>query len=195
MNPTANTGSNPIEPTVRALGQLSPSSQNAVVALVKQLAEREGINMEPTNAPGIQTPAEGIPLWLAKLRAERYAQRTIHMYEYLARRYLKVNPMPTKFELQSYLAKRLEEVSPAAASNERKALAFLFGFLHPEGLWPVNLLNSVGRGRYREKLCPDVGDILKVLGTECSRQKDTDNSGRWSCYSSPPASGQRRRAY
>lgn len=195
MSTTANIGGNPIEPAIRALVQLSPSSQGAVIALVRQLAEREGISVALTESPGIQTPAEGIPLWLAKLRAERYAQRAIHMYEYLARRYLKVNPMPTKFELQSYLAKRLEEVSPAAASNERKALASLFGFLHPEGLWPVNLLNSVGWGRYREKLCPDVGDILKVLGTECSRRKDTDNSGRWSCYSSPPASGQRRRAY
>jgi integrase/recombinase XerC len=98
------------------------------------------------------------------------------MYEYLARRYLGRNPTPTKFELQSYLAKRLEDVSPAAASNERKALASLFGFLHTEGLWPSNPLNGVGRVRvrYRERLCPDVGDVLKVLGTECSRGRDTD---------------------
>ena len=126
MNLTANTDGNPIEPTVRALGQLSPSSQGAVAALVGQLAEREGISVELTGAPGIQTPAEGIPLWLAKLRSERYSQRTVHMYEYLARRYLKQNPNPTKFEIQSYLAERLEKVSPAAASNERKVLASLF---------------------------------------------------------------------
>jgi len=34
MNLTANAESNPIEPTVRALRQLSPSSQGAVAALV-----------------------------------------------------------------------------------------------------------------------------------------------------------------
>jgi site-specific recombinase XerD len=98
------------------------------------------------------------------------------MYEYLARRYLGKNPTPTKFGIQSYLAERLERVSPAATSNERKALASLFGFLHQEGLWPTNPLNGVGRVRvrYRERLCPDVGDVLKVLGAECSRRKDTD---------------------
>jgi integrase len=176
MNTAANTESNTIEPTIKALGQLSPSSQGAVIALVRQLAEREGISVELSNTLVLQSPAEGIPLWLAKLRSERYAQRTIHMYEYLARRYLAQNPAPTKFELQSYLAERLERVSPAAASNERKALASLFGFLHQEGLWPVNPLNGVGRVRvrYRERLCPDVGDVLKVLGAECSRRKDTD---------------------
>jgi hypothetical protein len=34
MNPTANKESNRIEPTTRALQQLSPSSQGAVAALV-----------------------------------------------------------------------------------------------------------------------------------------------------------------
>ena len=70
----------------------------------------------------------------------------------------------------------MEEVSPAAASNKWKALASLFDFLHSEGLWPVNPLNGVGnvRVRYREGLCPDVGDVVKVLGAECSRPRDTD---------------------
>jgi len=58
----------------------------------------------------------------------------------------------------------------------RKALANLVGFLHQEGLWPVNPLNGVGhiRVRYRERLCPDVENVMRVLGTECSRRKDTD---------------------
>jgi hypothetical protein len=84
-----------------ALGQLSPSSQGAVIALVTQLAEREGISVALAESPGIQSPAEGIPLWLAKPRAERYSQRTTHMYEYLARRYLSQN---LQAELQDKLA-------------------------------------------------------------------------------------------
>ncbi len=71
MNPTANTESDRIEPTRRALQQLSPSSQSAVAALVRQLADREGISVEPTGALGLRSPAEGIPLWLAKLKGER----------------------------------------------------------------------------------------------------------------------------
>lgn len=43
-------------------------------------------------------------------------------------------------------------MSPAMVSNERKALASFFPFLHSEGLWPTNPLNGVRhvRVRYRE---------------------------------------------
>ena len=93
-----------MEPTVRALNQLSPQSQEIASSLVRQLAEREGIAVALSQAPGLQTPIEGVPMWVAKLKTERYSRRTIHMYQYLAMRYLKQNPVPTKFELQSYLA-------------------------------------------------------------------------------------------
>ncbi len=170
------TVNNALEPAIGAICQLSPQSQEIIISLARQLAEREGINIPLAEAPGLQTPAEGIPMWLAKLRAERYSQRTVHMYNYLAGRYLKKNPTPTKLEIQSYLANRLEEVSPALVSNERKALASLFGFLHQEGLWPVNPLNGVGhvRVRYRERLCPDVEDVVRVLESRCMRRKDTE---------------------
>jgi integrase len=176
MNPTTNTESNVIEPVMWAFGQLSPASQGAVAALVRQLAESEGVNVEETGGPGLRSPAEGIPLWIAKLKAERYSARTVHMYGYLAGRYLDRHPAPTRLEVQSYLARRLEEVSPALVSNERKALASLFRFLHSEGLWPINPLNGVGhvRVRYRERLCPEIGDVLKVMEADCLRRKDTD---------------------
>ncbi len=76
MNTRTDTESDRIEPTVRALRQLSPGGQGAVAALVRQLAEGEGIGMEPTGVLGLQSPAEGIPLWLAKLKAERLWTRT-----------------------------------------------------------------------------------------------------------------------
>jgi len=104
MNPTANIENKQIEPTMRALRQLSPGSQGAVAALVRQLAEGEGIGMEPAGVLGLRSPAEGIRLWIAKLKAERYSPRTVHMYGYLARRYLEQDPMPTKLGVQSYLA-------------------------------------------------------------------------------------------
>ena len=76
MNQIANKESDRIEPTIRALQQLSPSSQSAVAALVRQLAEGEGISVEPTNVMGLRSPADGIPLWLAKLKAERLWTRS-----------------------------------------------------------------------------------------------------------------------
>ena len=165
-----------LEPTVRALYQLSPQAQEIAASLVRQLAQREGINVPLAQAQGLQAPIEGVPLWVAKLKAERYSERTVHMYRYLATRYLERDPNPTRLGVQSYLAHRLSEVSPALVSNERKALASLFGFLHQEGLWPVNPLNGVGhvRVRYRERLCPDVEDVVKVLESKCLRRKDTE---------------------
>jgi len=175
MNPQQ-TNDNELEPAVRAFHQLSPQSREIAASLVRQLAEREGITVALTASQGLQTPTEGIPLWVSKLKAERYSERTIHMYEYLARRYLKQNQDPTKLGIQSYLAERLGEVSPALVSNERKALASLFRFLHTEGLWPVNPLNGVGhvKVRYRERLCPDIGDVVRVLETGCMRRRDAE---------------------
>jgi len=54
MNPTANTESDRIDPTVRAFRQLSPGSQGAVAALVRQLAESEGISVESADAPSLR---------------------------------------------------------------------------------------------------------------------------------------------
>ena len=102
-----------LEPVVRALCQLSPQSQELVTSLVRQLASRESISVALTAAPGLQSPAEGIPLWVAKLKAERYAERTIQLYQYYAGRYLRHDPTPTKLRIQAYLAERLERVSPA----------------------------------------------------------------------------------
>ena len=88
MNPTTDSRNNMMEPIMRAFQQLSPGSQGAVAALVRQLAESEGIiSVEQAGNPGLRSPAEGIPLWLAKLKAERYSARTVHMYGYLAGRY------------------------------------------------------------------------------------------------------------
>lgn len=58
-----------LEPTVRALRQLSPQSQSLVASTVKQLAEREGVDVPPAPTPGLKAPTDGIPMWLAKLRA------------------------------------------------------------------------------------------------------------------------------
>lgn len=85
-----------LEPTTRALRQLSPQSQETIATLVRQLAEREGINVPLSQAPGVQSPIDGVPLWVAKLKAERYSERTIHMYRYLATKYLDRDPEPTR---------------------------------------------------------------------------------------------------
>jgi len=150
-------------------------NQELVISLIRQLAERKGINIALSPSMGLQTPAEGMPLWIAKLKSERYSPRTIELYTQIVRKYLSRDPYPTSISIRSYLAKRLEEVSPSRAANDRKALKSFFIFLHEEGLWNTNPLNGVRsiKVRYRKRECPDEEDIQKLLIAECYRKTDT----------------------
>ncbi|MFC1860332.1 hypothetical protein ACFLYC_02015 [Chloroflexota bacterium] len=40
----------------------------------------------------------------------------------------------------------------------------------------MNPLNGVGhvRVRYRERLCPDIGDVVRVLNSSCMRRRGTE---------------------
>ena len=64
------------EPLATALNQLSATSKEIVASLIRQLADREGISDPIQPSPGLQTPAEGIDLWTAKLRSECRSGRT-----------------------------------------------------------------------------------------------------------------------
>ena len=61
MGTPANSECSTLEPTIRALRQLSPPSQEAVAALVRQMAEREGVSVALSASPGLQAPIEGGP--------------------------------------------------------------------------------------------------------------------------------------
>jgi len=165
-----------LDSAIQALEQMSPQSREVIVLLIKQLSEKEGVTTEPTPTSRLLTPADSMPMWVAKLKSERRSGRTIQMYQYLAERFLKRYPNPTRLDIQQYLAERLEETSPAAAENERKALASLFGFLYHEGLRldnPVAGLKHI-RVPYGERSCPSTEDIQKVLEVGCLRARDTD---------------------
>jgi integrase/recombinase XerD len=113
--------------------------------------------------------------WVAKMKGERYAPRTVSLYRYLAESYLRRDPMPTRLGVQEYLAERMDRgVSPAMVENERKALRSLFSFLQGEGLWPQNPTEGIRRIKvpYRERLCPEQADVEKVLKVGYFRESD-----------------------
>lgn len=167
-----------VEPSLRtaveALHALSPQKRSTAIELIRRLAESEGISVPVGPSQGLQAPTEGIPLWVAKLKSERYSERTIHMYRYRAERYLERDPLPTKLSIQRYLAERLEAVSPATVGNEQKALKSLFTFLQEEGLWLDNPMAKIKhiKVRYAEKQPPTSEDVLKVLGIDFWRRGD-----------------------
>ncbi|MFC1968103.1 tyrosine-type recombinase/integrase [Chloroflexota bacterium] len=154
---------------------MTPANQQIVLNLIRGLAEKDGTPLACTLAPGLQTPTEGTPLWLASLRAEQYSPRTIQQYRLIAKNYLEYDPYPTFLSIQCYLAERLGKVSPARVAMELKALRSLFRFLHSAGLWvidPTAKIKSI-KVTYREREIPSEEDIARLLRANCHHKKDT----------------------
>ncbi len=62
-----------LQASISALEQLSPSSQELVINLIRQLAERENITIPLTLSTGLQTPIDG----LHQYKIYNYMGRTI----------------------------------------------------------------------------------------------------------------------
>jgi integrase len=164
-----------LDPYIHTLAQMNPTNQQMVLNLIRGLAERDGIPLAHTIAPGLQAPAEGIPLWLASLKAEQYSPRTVDNYQRIAKYYLRFDPYPTLLSIQSYLANRLDRVSSSRVAMERKALRSFFRFLHSSGLWPTDPTSNIKpiRVRYSKREIPSEEDIIKLLRAKCYRSRDT----------------------
>ena len=162
-----------LELAIAKLRGLSTESQAAITSIISKLAQVEGVSSHIDCEP----PIKNIGLWLTKLRSERKSERTVKMYGYLASRFLRGIPRPSRADIREYLAKRIEDTSPASAETERKSLASLFSFLHSERLWRENPLEGVRhigpRWDERERKCPTVEDIGKVLEVGCLRAQDS----------------------
>ena len=166
-------GNRALESAIAKLQGISQESKSLIIPLIDRLAETEGLSFNVTQRP----PIENIPHWLTKLRSERKSERTVRLYGYLAEKLLKQLPSPTRADIREYLANRIRETSPSSAETERKALASLFSFLHSEGLWHENPLDGVRhigqRWGERERKCPTVEDVEKVLEAGCMRAQDS----------------------
>jgi len=154
----------------KLLGGLNPSDRKLIEALVQQMSNR-------ADAPSqkLANLTEGIPIWVASLKQERYAPRTIEMYVLLVNAFLKVDPDPTKLSIQQWMANRLEQVSATHVRNSFKALRSFFSFLYAEGLWPSNPLENLKPVpvKWKTKDCPDVDTINKLLESDGGNKKHT----------------------
>lgn len=163
----------PLESAINQLRHLPLDTRAIVTSLISRLAEAEGVSVSVNH----KLPVDNIDLWLTKLRSERKSERTIGLYEYLVRRFLKQIPTPTKADIRNYLADRIDRTSPSSAETERKALASLFSFLYAEGLWHENPLEGVRhigpRWGEMERKCPSIEDVEKVLEVGCLRANDS----------------------
>jgi len=162
-----------LESAIGKLRGLSNESKVAIASIINRLAEAEGVSV----SIDYKLPSENIHHWLTKLRSERKADRTIKLYAYLVRRFLKQVPKPTKADVRNYLADRIDKTSPSSSETERKALASLFSFLYAEGLWLENPLEGVKhigpRWGEMERRCPSIEDVEKVLEVGCLRAQDS----------------------
>jgi hypothetical protein len=89
-----------LSPYLQALEQLPAADQQMVLNLIRGLAERNRVTIAHTAAPELQTLEEGIPLWLASLKAEQYSPRTINDYHLIVKNYLKYDPQPVFLNIQ-----------------------------------------------------------------------------------------------
>ena len=157
---------------------LTPELQNYLQTLAQQMAQQMLANLLQGNAPqtaALQNLEEGIPLWLTNLKTRRLSPGTIKGYEADTRRYLAHDPKPTCLCIQAYIAKRLDEVSPARVASERYALGSFFKFLHKAGLVAENPTANLDPFTvpYDEREIPSEEDVTKLLQSECYRRADT----------------------
>ncbi|MFC1983647.1 hypothetical protein ACFLVO_01345 [Chloroflexota bacterium] len=101
MERTQENGS--LESTIGKLRGLSNESKVAIASIIDRLANAEGIHV----GTNYKLPNESIGHWLTKLKSERKAERTIRLYSYLVRRFLKRIPLPTRADVRNYFLKTL----------------------------------------------------------------------------------------
>jgi len=165
-------GLNP--PLIQIIGSLSPTNQQIITTLIKQLAAQEGITLPDYQSTYLSTPLDGVPLWRADMIARSFAWRTIDGYVNDAKAYLAKDPIPTQLSIRGYLANRLCQVSRSRVSSEVKALKSLFSFLYEQGLWPSNTTNNIKPIRIpeRERECPTEEQVKSLLISKYYRKTD-----------------------
>jgi len=152
---------------ISALEQLSPASQELVISLIRQLAERENINVSLTPSTGLQAPIDGLPLWQASMIAEGKSHRTIDTYRILIETYLRDGPFPTTLSINQFLAAKMHEVSPIGVGNYVRALRSLFSFLKAEGLRPRDPTAGINKPKVgkKEREIPKEDEVAQLLNT------------------------------
>ena len=84
-----------------------------MASLISRLAEAEGVSISIDH----KLPAENIDVWLIKLRSERKSERTIKLYEYLVKRFLKQVHEPTRADVRKLgYEERCEKLEPELSS-------------------------------------------------------------------------------
>jgi len=154
-----------LEPTVAALAQLPPQSQEIAINLIRDLARQHGITVPHTMASGLQTPIEGLAVWEAYLIANA-SEGTRGLYTYWVKRILLAIPIPNTLLIQQHLATELQRgVSKSAVACQLKALKSFFNCLYDNGLWasnPVAKLKNPKVGKKERKIPPEE-DVLRLL--------------------------------
>jgi integrase/recombinase XerD len=164
---------------------LSPQNQELILTLLRQLAERENINMPYEAAPGLQVPAEGIGLWEASLIGQGYSKETIRIYTWLVKRYLDDDPVPTPLSImQSMAVKTQQGMSAQGVRNWVKALKSFFGFLKAEGLWYQDPAVAIKPPKLtqKERAIPSEEEVNKLLVTLASDRDSRRNKAKLSAW-------------
>lgn len=159
-------GSMNVEELSRVFVHLSPRSQQLLLAIVKELAESEGISISSSLHPTFTDLAAAILLWEDDLSSKEYSDRTIETYSYWVKRILDAVPEPTYLSLTHYLAEqRKREISTNTRKMMTKALKSFFGFLHDQGLIRQNPTQQLKHPKVAKTVpvYPEKEEVEKML--------------------------------
>lgn len=151
---------------LEAVQSLSPASQQAVRALVRQLCENEGVVLPSGDAPRLESLAEGIEPWIAYLVSQGFSPRSVKLYVSCVNGFLRCGLSATALDIQRYLAHlRSGGMSVAGVKNQLKSLKSLFRFLSGNGLWPGDPTRNIKTPRERrtEVRPPTQDEVSRIL--------------------------------
>jgi len=142
-------------------------------ALIHQLAQQQGLDVDGNGDVELPDPLDSVGLWVAWMKGIGRSERTIHLYERDVRQYLAVDPHPTPLTLEAWAAKRLDTVSPARVSSQQKSLKSLFKYLFERGLWSMNPTSKMTliKEPRREIECPSDDAIMKLFGMKLKQDR------------------------
>jgi site-specific recombinase XerD len=158
-----------INPTIYTL------AQELAQQMVANIFRTDGANIIHNPTSCLEDLKQGVPLWIASLKARHHSPRTIQGYEADVKNYLKRDQHPTFLSIQGYIAERLDKVSSARVLGERKALTSFFKFLYKNELIlgdPTAKLESI-KVTHKERELPTRQDIEKLLKSECFHRNNT----------------------
>jgi integrase/recombinase XerD len=142
--------------------QISPANQEVVAMLIRNLAEKEGI--EAVDSASLHTPREGVELWASDLELQGLTRGTAKSYTQKVEALLDKYANPTEVDIRTFLTNLMKTEKKGTAANYIKAFRSFFRYLYENKLWNSNpaLRLKLPKNAYVARRSPTEDEIRKL---------------------------------